>query len=233
MMRLLSLLRWEVVLQFRYGFYYVSAFVVLVWVVVLSQFQPASLSLMVPGFLTSSLIITTFYFIGALVLLEKGEGTLEGLVVTPLRDAEYLWAKVGSLAGLALLENLAIVLLAYGLDFKPLLLLAGMLLMGVLYTLVGFVAIARYDSINEYLMPSVLMLLFLLLPLVHYSGLWQSAVFYLHPVQPSLVLMRAAFLPVATWEVVYGLLASLAWAAVAFVWARRVFHRFVVRAAGG
>lgn len=236
MTRLLSSLRWDVAIQFRNGFYYVSAFFILIWVGLLSQLPDdprIDYGLIIPGFMVLNLIITTYYFIGALVLLEKGEGTLAGLVVTPLRDIEYLAAKLLSLALLALLESILIVVLVYGFNFKPLPLLAGMLLLGGFYTMIGFVTIARYDSINEYLLPSGVMVLLLILPLIDYFGLWKSAIFYLHPVQPALVLMRAAFVAVEPREIAYGVLGSLFWLGLSFAWAHRIFHRFVVRSAGG
>jgi fluoroquinolone transport system permease protein len=74
--------------------------------------------------------------------------------------------------------------------------------------------------------------LLLILPLIDHFGLWQSPIFYLHPVQPMLVLMRAVRGGAAGWEVGYGLLGSSLWFAVSFTWARRQFHQFVVRTAG-
>ena len=235
MTRLLPTLRWDVVLQFRNGFYAVSAFVILIVVGLWSQLPNADsldYSLIIPALMMMNLLITTFYFVGALVLLEKAEGTLTGLVVTPLRASEYLASKVMSLTLLAVLENLVIVLLIYGFAFQPLPLLGGMILLGGFYTLLGFVAITRYDSINAYIFPSAVMVTLLMLPLLDYLGLWQNPIFYLHPLQPSLVLMRAAFDPLSAWQIAYGVIGSMLWFGLSFVWARRVFHGFVVRSAG-
>lgn len=235
MKRLLSTFRWDVLIQFRHGFYYVSIFFVLVFAVLLRQLPHdgrVSFAILIPAFMVLNLLVTTFYFIGALVLLEKGEGTLAGVVVTPLRDAEYLLAKILSLLLLAMLESLLIVALSYGFDFQVLPLLVGMSLLGALYTLLGFIAIARYDSINEYLLPAGVMVALLLLPVIDETGLWHNWLFYLHPVQPALVLMRSAFAPIAPWEMIYGVLGSLFWVGLSFVWARRIFLHFVVRTVG-
>lgn len=234
MSRLLAAVRWDIVLQFRNGFYYVSIFFILVSVGLLRWTAQAGvdLGLVLPALLLFTLMITTFYFVGTLVLLEKGEGTLNGLIVTPLRDTEYLAAKAASLALLAVMESLVIVLLSYSTGFNVLLLLSGMLLLSLFYTFLGIVAIARYDSINEYLLPSSAFVTLLALPLLGYFGLWPSVVFYLHPVQPALVLMRAAFAPVAPLEIAYGVAGALAWAGISFVLARRIFYPFVIRAAG-
>jgi fluoroquinolone transport system permease protein len=235
MKRLLSTVRWDVLIQFRQGFYYVSVFFVLVCAVLLRQLPHdgrVNFGIVIPAFMVLNLLVTTFYFIGALVLLEKGEGTLAGLIVTPLRDVEYLLSKILSLLLLALLESLLIVVLSYGFAFQVVPLLAGMILLGALYTLLGFIAIARYDSINEYLLPAGVMVALLTLPLIDQTGLWHSWLFYLHPVQPALVLMSSAFAPLAPWESIYAVLGSLFWVGLSFVLARHIFLRFVVRSAG-
>lgn len=86
---------------------------------------------------------------------------------------------------------------------------------------------------TAYLLPSVLVLLGLMLPLVDHFGLWPSPVFYLHPLQPALVLLRAGFADAAPSELAYAFGAGLSWLALAFMWAERTLGRFVVRAAGG
>jgi fluoroquinolone transport system permease protein len=225
--RLVATLARDVVVQFRNGFYLVSGFFILIWVSLFSLIPDGvelDAALVVPSFLTLNLVITTFFFVGALVLLEKDEGTLAGLAVTPLRDAEYLWAKLISLVLLAAGESLLIVLPIFGAGFAPAPLLAGTLL----------VAIVRYDSINEYLLPSTLFVMALMLPLVDLLGIWSTPLVYLHPLQPALVLMRAAFGEApGPGSLIYGWLGAPLWFAVSFRWAQRRFARFVVSTTGG
>ena len=235
MTRFFSTFRWDMTLQFRNGLYYVSGFIILLMVPLLRLLphdDGVDYRLVLPALVLVNLIITTFYYMGGLVLLEKGEGTLAGLVVTPLRDEEYLIAKIASLTLLGVIESLIIVVLVYGVHVNLLPLVLGAFALGGCFTLLGFIAIARYNSINAYLLPSVVLVLLLILPLIDHFGLWQSPIFYLHPVQPMLVLMRAVSGGAAGWEFGYGLLGSSLWFAVSFTWARRQFHQFVVRAAG-
>ncbi|MBL8155950.1 MAG: ABC transporter permease [Anaerolineae bacterium] len=225
MTRLLFALRLDMRIQFRNGFYYVGAFVVVVAVVLLGLLRgPLDLSLIIPGLVFFNLLITTFYFVGGLVLLEKEEGSLVGLAVTPLRKSEYLLAKIGSLTLLAGIETTLYIVIAFGV-MPP---FFGMILLAGIYTLFGFVAIARYDSINEFLLPSVIVVMLLMLPLVGFFELWHSPIFYLHPLQPTLVLMRAAYAPATPAEIAYGVLGSLFWYGVLFAWARRAFDRVIM-----
>ncbi|MCA9837507.1 MAG: hypothetical protein KC422_11340 [Trueperaceae bacterium] len=233
MTRFGSSLRTEVIVQFRQGFYFVSLFVIVIFSLLLAQLpkQNLKLEMVIPGFLVINFVLTTFFFVGALVLLEKAEGSLFGLAVSPLLEYEYLLAKVVSLTGLAALESLAVVGLVFGWQFKFAYLLLGMLVLGALYTLLGFSIMARFRSINDYLLPAGLAVTLLILPLLDVLGIWHSSLFYLHPIQPALLLMQAAFRPLTFWELCFAGLASFVWLGLVFVWAQEVFRR-IVRAGG-
>ena len=235
MTRLLASLRRDVLLQVRYKLVAVSLFVVVFLGGLLSLVPEATRpepDAIVPAFVVVNFMVTTLYFVCGLVLFEKGEAVLSAMVATPLRDWEYLLSKVLSLTVLACFETFAIVVLFFGVDVSWGLLLSGALSLGGIYTLLGFVAIARFDSINEFLMPSVLLVMALELPLLAHFDVMSRVPLLLHPVEPALTLMRAAYEPVAGGELVYALVATGFWLGISYWWARREFGRFIVRAAG-
>jgi fluoroquinolone transport system permease protein len=232
MKRLLSTVRYEFRLQYRNGFYYAAAFVAVLLVIGLLQIPAQSRALILPVLVMQNLMINTFYFTGGLVLLEKGQGTLEAQVVTPLRTWEYLAAKVVTLSILSLFESTVIVLLGYGFGFRWLPLAAGILLMAAIMTLFGFIVVARYDSINEYLMPSVLYLFVFTIPILDYFQVMESWLFYLHPLQGPVLLLKAAFEPVQYWQMIYGVLYAGLWVALVYLWSKRSFYQFIVRKEG-
>lgn len=232
MSRLLSTLRCDARLQFRNGFYYVSAFVAAVFVLGLRQLPQVDWARWWPPILLENLVINAFYFMAGLVLLEKGEGTLEAQIVTPLRSGEYLASKVLSLGLLSCLESFAIVVLVSGLGFNWPLLAASVLMLIALFALYGFFVVARYDSITEFILPSAAWTMGLSLPLLYYFDVWRSWVMFLHPLQAPLVLMQAAFEPVPGWQILYGVLYSLLWIGVVFHFTRRAFYRFVIAKEG-
>jgi fluoroquinolone transport system permease protein len=237
MRRLLATARLDVQLQVRYGFYAATGFILVVWAVLLSQLPglgTLDLGWLLPAFVAENLLLSTFYFIGGLVLLERGEGTLEARVVTPLRVGEYLASKVITLTLLSAVENVLLAgFLLQGPRFALLPLVTGIALASALYVLVGFVAVARYASINEYLLPSIFYTTLLSLPLFPYLGRWETWLVYVHPLQPALVVMRAAFEPVEGWQMMYGLAYGGLWIGLLATWSRRDFLRFVVARAGG
>lgn len=235
MKRLWSTVLTDVRLQWRHGFYYAAAAVTVISVLLGRQLPEASLASLLSLVIVNNLMINGFYFVAGLVLLEKGEGTMEAQVTTPLRAGEYLASKAITLSLLSLLEAVVIVLLTFGSPPRPLALVAGVLLGTTFYSLAGFIVVARYDSINEYLLPSIVYLGLLALPLLPYAGIGSALVArlaYAHPLQPVLVLMEDALRPAGGWRPAYGLLYGCLWVGLLFWASRQTFQRFVVRKEG-
>ena len=222
----------DVRLQWRNGFYYASAFVALVLVLVLLQFNGVDFRFWWPPLILENLVINAFYFMSGLVLLEKGEGTLEALLVSPLRDWEYLSAKVLSLTMLSLLETILVVVVVSGLPANLLWLVLGLLLLIGIFSLYGFFVVSRYDSISEFLLPSVAWTFLYSLPLLGYLNLWRHPILYLHPIQAPLSLIEAAFNPVAPWQILYGLVYGGLWLVIGLLVSRRAYYRFIIRKEG-
>ena len=232
MTRLMSTINWEVRLQWRNGFYYAAIFIVVVFLLVFSQISVVKMDWLLPFMLVNNMVVGTFYFIGALILLEKDEGSLEARVITPLRPAEYLGAKVATLSALTLVESALIVVITVGLDVNWLPLLAGITATAVYLCLVGFLVVIRYDSINEYLLPSILYVMLAALPLAAYMAGWEHWLLYLHPMQATLTLIEAGWQSFPWWLIVYCLSYSLLWIAYLFRLSLRAFHRFVITKQG-
>jgi fluoroquinolone transport system permease protein len=225
MRRLLSTTKYDITLQVRHGFYYATSFVLIVCVGIVSRLPSFDLKWLLPALVLGNLILNTFYYIGGLVLLEKGEGTLEAQVITPLRTWEYLASKIGTLTLLGLIENIIIVIMLVGFRFDLLLLSTSIVLTSMIYCLAGVVAVVRYDSINEY--PSLLSA-----PLVPYLVRWESWPIYLHPLQATLLLSKAGFQPVAYWQEIYGVFYPCLWIGVLAYFGHRTFRRFIILEAG-
>jgi fluoroquinolone transport system permease protein len=233
MSRLLAALRWDVRIQFRQGFYYAALFVIALWVLLLSQLPGAASMLFLPFIIFFDLSVFGFYFMAGTLFLEKGEGVLEALVVTPLRTREYLLSKTLSLTVLALLVSIVVVLLVHGPVLNWLSLLAGVALNSWFLILAGFIVAARYDAVNEFLIPSILYVVPTQLPALWYFGIWDHWLLYLVPTMPAMLLIAGAFEPIAPWQILYSLVYLSAACLVVTYWAERAFRRFVVRSEGG
>jgi fluoroquinolone transport system permease protein len=230
MSRLSATLRLDVRLQARNKIYLIVAVAALgVAAALRALFSPEQLHFFMPLVALSGVSLTTFILVGVLLLLERGEGTLDGVLVSPLRPAEYLASKVLTLSVLALVESVLIAGIAFGLGFSfPWLVLAVLLRAG-LVAAIGVAIAVRYRSITHFLFPIVVISLAIDLPVLWYLELWPSPLFYLWPTLPSLILAKAAFLPVDPLQRVYACVYGALAVAAATFWALRSLDRFVVR----
>jgi fluoroquinolone transport system permease protein len=228
MTRLLASVVCDIRLQTRNGFYHGAFFVACFWSLALRQLPSERLTLWMPVFILSNILINTFYFMAGLVLLEKAEGTLAGLSVTPLRSWEYLLAKTMTLTLLSVSESLVIVLLGYRAGFAAPQFLLGVMGSATLFSLAGFLFVVRYDSINEFLFPSFLFTLLFVPPFLSYFGLIGNIWTYVHPLQGSLLLTTAAFAAITGWQLVYSCLSSALWIGALLYFSRKAFDRYLV-----
>lgn len=229
MKRLWATIKLDTRLLWRNKIYHLSLglAVVVIWLL-RGLFNQEALKLAIPAFFLYAVAGTTYLFLAALVLFGKSERSLQGMVVTPLSLNEYLLSKIIALGFLAVLESLLITTVAYGLGFQLLPFLLGIVVLGAFYTLMSFIMVARYNQITELLVPTLVVSVFLSLPLLHHNGVFDSLLFYLWPTQPPLLLMKAAFIPLQPWEYVYALFGSVLLLVVMFRWAQGAFRKFIV-----
>ncbi|MQA86306.1 MAG: fluoroquinolone transporter permease [Streptosporangiales bacterium] len=221
-------------LQRRYGFFYAAAFVILLWIGVLRIVPEDLLGPAMPYILFGDVQFFYFFIAGA-VFFEKGERTLFALLTTPLRFRDYLTAKLVSMSTLAFVTLAVIVLVDYGLGFRPLPLLAGVVFMTLLMILAGFITAPLYPSVSEWFMPSTLLLLVVNAPAIDYTGLWPHPLFYLIPTEAPYLLLGTAFgqVSLSPWQAVYAVGYPLLWIGLLCLLARWVFYRYVVTREGG
>jgi fluoroquinolone transport system permease protein len=232
-----SALRWDVVVQARNGFYWATfVLVIIVGGLLLSvpEAARANGAAVVPALLVVNLQITTFFFVAGLMLLERDEGTLTALAVSPFSPGRYLAARTITLTTLAAAETVALIWLAFDTRGSWVLIMSGTVALGAIYTGFGAAIGARYASINALLLPASAFVSLLLLPLLPHFGLAPRGLFLPHPIEPALTLLRAAYGLAGPWDLAFGTVGSLVWSVVAFLWGRsRVGHVMRDTRAGG
>jgi fluoroquinolone transport system permease protein len=229
MSRLSATLRLDARLQARNHIYLIVAIAALGLAFALrALFSPEQLRFFMPLVALSGVSLTTFFLVGVLILLERGEGTLDVVLVSPLRPAEYLASKVLTLSTLALVESALIAGIAFGLGFSVPWLMLAVLLRAGLAAAVGVAVGVRYRSITHFLFPAVALSIAIDLPILWYLELWPSPAFYLWPTLPSLLLAKAAFLPVDRLQLIYACVYGALGVVAASFLALRALDRFVV-----
>lgn len=192
MKRLLSAVKFDMAFQFRHGFYYVYLLFTVLYIIVL-RLLPEDIRLQATAIIVlSDPGILGFFTIGALVMLERGQNLYSGLFSTPLRPSEYLVAKTVSLGIISLTSSAIIALAGLGQLLNLLLLIPGIFLTAILFTLIGFVPALRFNSLPVFLLLSPVYIIVFFAPILSYLGVTDSILFYLLPTMGSLLLIDGA-----------------------------------------
>jgi len=236
-MRAAACIKNDIRLQFRSRFYYIYFVVTIIYIVILLLISESARNMLLPVIILTDPAVVGFLFIGGIVLLEKEDKTMQALFVTPLQIREYILAKVVSLTLLAIAATLIIAVAATGLSFNIALLILGISLTSFFFTLIGFVAVSRFNALSDYVVFAGFgVTMVLLLPLLEYFGLFTTPVFYAFPTKASLLLLQGVFKSqdLSTVDLLYGILSLVVWTVLAYFWASRSFARyFILKADGG
>jgi len=211
--RIVNALKADVRFQFKQGFYLVYILLTLLYMIVLGVLPVEWKSTIIPLVLFSDPSMVGFFFIGALVMLEKVQGVIQYVVVTPLRSLEYLLAKVFSLTILAIAATIMITLATYGFDLNWFLLIIAVILTSSFFVFFGFIVAVRCTTLNQYFIRMIPYLLFIVLPCFSLIGFPYAWLFNIFPSVAGLKLVYGAFKGIdflsAAAYAVYLLLANL------------------------
>lgn len=204
MKALQTLLRWDLRVMSRYQIT-TAAFAVGAIYVLLFSLVPVlkldSLLIMLIFFDPAMLGMT---FIGALILFEKSDNTLQAMATTPLKPWQYIGSKATALTLIMLPVAFIMAGVGHGWQFDYGLFTGGLILSSYVYAFVGIVIVAKTQAMNEYIIRLALIFIPISLPLLNLFGIVESWIWYVIPSQASLSLFQAAFGDTPAWEMLYG-----------------------------
>lgn len=227
-MRILGALKADMKFQFKQGFYVVYVIITLVYMIAIRQLPPSIGRIAVPLVVFTDPSIVGFFFIGGIVMLEKVQGVLQYIVVTPLRTKEYLIAKVISLSVLAETAGLLITAVSYEGSINWILLVVGIMLSSVFFTLYGFIAAAGCNTMNEYFVRMVPYMLVMILPCFSLIGFQYSFIFGFFPSVAGLKLVFGAFHGISALEATVYILYLTIFDVLLLRYVEGVFNRRIV-----
>lgn len=163
---MLKLFKYDIRIQVRSGYWTVYGILGLIYILVLVNLpynirDEAAIIMIFSD--TSSLGVI---FVGALVLLEKNQGVLISLSVTPLKADNYLFSKVVSLTLLsAIISSMLWIIPLWSVKgYLPL--LAGVVLSSMIFTMFGLGFTAGAESFNQFIARVILGSIIFNLPVI-------------------------------------------------------------------
>lgn len=223
-----QLLKKEITLQWRQGFWLVYFVFTAIYVTVLLNLPQKDRMLVSLILILSDTTMLGVIFIGALILLEKQQAVIQSLFVTPLEPSQYIWSKTISLSLIAVCMSILVYLPAWHFTAYTLLLLACIAVTSATFALLGLGLAARVDTINQYFGLMMGASMVLILPVLPYLLLEQHPAFLFLPYVASLDLMLGARESLPLWRIFLDIILLVTWGYIAYKFALRRVTRYLV-----
>lgn len=227
--RLAHLFLYDVIFQYRHGFYAIYAIISAIYIFVLFSIPQAHRLLVTNALVFSDTSVLGLTFVGAILLLEKQQNILHSLFVTPVRLAEYFFAKIISLSMIALFASLIILIVPNG--FSPSLgfFIFGILLSSGIFVLIGLGVGARVTSLNGYIFGVMAGTIIFAVPLLDYLQVYRSWWFYLLPSHAQLYLLFSTQHDLNLMRAGFSILNLVVWFFAVWFFAVHSFEKFILR----
>jgi fluoroquinolone transport system permease protein len=154
--------------QWKQGFFIIYLIVSFFYLLILSQLPHFIIDYALPIIVFSDPSVLGLFFIGGMVLLEKEQGVLQMLVVTPLTIKEYVLSKVLALTLVALMAGILITAVAAYNPVDYFTLIIGIILTSVFFTLLGFIISTKAKNLNAFFLHMMPWTALLMVPCVFY-----------------------------------------------------------------
>lgn len=227
-MRLLHAVWADMRFQLKQGFYLVYVLITIMYLIILSFLPKDALSVALPLVVFSDPSVLGLFFIGGIIMLEKVQGVLTVIVVSPLRTIEYILSKVISLAFISVLAAFAITGFSHFESVSWLLVFLSTILTSGIFTLCGIMINAGCQTVNQYMIKTIPYMLLFVLPCFSLIGFPYSWLFTIVPSVAALRLMLGAYMGIPFYEALV-LVMYLAGMNYLFLrWTIRVFENKII-----
>ncbi len=179
-MRTKALLIGDIRFQFKYGFYFLYLVFTILYISLLyllpSEWRNQGAVLMV----FSDPAAMGLFFMGAIVLFEKGERVLDSIAVSPVKPIEYV---VSKLVSIALISTAVGLLIGFGggVISNPLLFVTGVFFGSCLFSAVGLMVAANITTLNQFIVATIPAEIIINLPAIAWLFGWKPRWLIVHP----------------------------------------------------
>lgn len=227
-MRMLNAIKSDIWFQFKQGFYFIYIIITIFYLIILSCLPENISRIGVPFIVFTDPSVLGLFFIGGIIMLEKLQGVIHLLVVTPIRINEYLLSKIISLSIISTLVGLVITLVSYKENVNWFVLILALLLTSCFFTLMGFLIGAGCHTINQYFVKMIPYMLLLILPCFSIIGFPYGYLLTTVPSTAALRLLLGTYYGMPIYETVGLIIYLTVINYITFSYVKKVFENKVI-----
>ena len=180
-MRKINVIKGDIFFQWKYGFYFLYALVILVYMIIFSFFEGNVNNIIVSCCVYSDPAAMGMFFMGALILLEKSQHITNSIIISPVTPEEYILGKIVSFGFIS--EIVGLVLVLQGHTDNYLLCMFGILFGSIIFSLCGVIVGTKVENLNQYIIGTVPFEIVGFAPVIAYriGVMWDNQLMLIHP----------------------------------------------------
>ncbi len=221
-----TLSKFDILFQVKQGFYLVYAVVTAVYLLILFSIPSGVRTEVTAYLILSDTSVIGLTFMGALILLEKQQNTLQSLFVTPVKLSSYLWAKALSLTLIAIITSAIIGFVPGGMTHNCPATLLSVGFTSLFFSFFGLGLAASAESLNDYLANIMLGGLIMCLPIALYFSVpgWSL----LFPINASIDLLLSPIVEQTAKGIIGNSAVLVCWNLLAYRYAYAQFSKHII-----
>lgn len=179
-MRRKALLIGDIRFQFKYGFYLLYLIFTILYITLLYVFPAAERGRAAVLMIFTDPAAMGLYFMGSIVLFEKGERVLNSIAISPVKPMEYVVSKLISIALISTVVGLLIGL-GGGIVLNLFFFVPGVFLGSCLFSAAGLMIAANIATLNQFIVATIPAEILINVPAVAWLLGWRPGWLILHP----------------------------------------------------
>ncbi len=185
--------------QYKEGFFLIYLIICIIYLVILSVLPSSILPLVLSILIYSDPAGIGLFFIGGILMLERRQGIINYLNVTPLLTQEYILSKIITLSGIAVVVSLIITFFSSITEsVNYFVLITSTFLTANFFTMIGILIAITCTNLNEYFIKIIPWMILLSIPCIGLIFIPYTELLSIIPSVASLQLIIGAFYGITT-----------------------------------
>lgn len=160
-MKTLKIVFYDMKFQYRYGFYFLYVLFTVLYIIVIGLLPNDFKEVIAKLLIYTDPATIGLFFMGAIILLEKGQHIQSSLIVAPIKFYHYLAGKVLSLSVISTISATCIAYFTIGISASSVL---TVFIGSSLFSVLGILAALFSETMNDFILISTLLELFFCIP---------------------------------------------------------------------
>lgn len=226
-MRKVNVIKGDMFLQWKYGFYMLYLLMIIIYYVIFSFLTGNVKDTIVSICVYSDPAAMGMFFMGALILLEKSQRITNTIAISPVTVEEYILGKIVSVGIIS--EIVGVILMLQGHTENYFLCAIGIFAGSVIFSLCGIIVGAKIESLNQYIIGTLPFEIMGFVPVILYriGFMWDNKLMIIHPGCSVMRLIEGDT------EMAVGAVASIVIWIILLFWRADISVRKMFRKSGG